>query len=256
MKLRKLVASSLVVLFSGLSFAHAATVHLTDGRSIEADSVGRDGDTVILDVSGIEIRLASSDVAAIDMATKTSATTSEQTAQAPAEQATTTASSAAQQSMAIPAGTQLMVRMNDSINTRANSTGQRFTGVLEANLMAGDLVIAERGTTVYGRITELTKAGRMAGSASMSIELTELLIDNQMVAIVTETLSAQGNNTAKSSAGRTARSAAIGGLIDGSSGAKTGAKVGLGASLLTQGNDIELPKGTLVDFTLRAPLNS
>ena len=47
-----------------------------------------------------------------------------------------------------------------------------------------------------------------------------------------------GGPSMKVSAGRTARAAAIGGLIDGSSGARTGAKVGLGASIITGGANI------------------
>ncbi|MBW8191865.1 hypothetical protein K0504_12535 [Neiella marina] len=261
MKFRNIIYSSLVVVCSGLSVAHAATITLNDGRSIEADITGRDGDNLILDVNGLEVRVDSSQIASVDMTTNSAApdatpVNQDAAANSSNQQQVATAPPPAAEPAVVPEGTALTVRMNDSINTRSGGVGQRFTAILEANLMAGDVVVAERGTTVYGRIIDLKKAGRVAGGASMSIELTELLIENQMVPIVTQPLSAQGQNTAATSAGRTARSAAIGGLANGSSGAKTGAKVGLGASLLTQGNDIELPKGTLVDFNLRAPLQS
>ena len=88
----------------------------------------------------------------------------------------------------------------------------------------------------------------------MTFELRDISIDNVMVAIRTQPVGGQGQNTAKSSLGKTGRAAAIGGLVDGSDGAKTGAKVGLGASILSKGDDIELPEGTLVDFILAAPL--
>ncbi len=60
--------------------------------------------------------------------------------------------------------------------------------------------------------------------------------------------------TAKKSAGQVARWTAIGGLSDGSSGARTGAKVGLGAAILTGGNQAEIPAGTLLEFTLTEAL--
>jgi len=44
-------------------------------------------------------------------------------------------------------------------------------------------------------------------------------------------------------------------LVDGSSGAKTGAKVGLGASILTGGQSINVPAGTLLETALRTPLS-
>jgi len=46
----------------------------------------------------------------------------------------------------------------------------------------------------------------------------------------------------------------LGGLIDGSSGAKTGAKVGLGVSILTSGDSISVPAGTILETALRVPL--
>ena len=74
-----------------------------------------------------------------------------------------------------------------------------------------------------------------------------------MVAISTLSLNGKGPNAAGDTLGRTARTAAIGGLIDGSDGAKTGAKVGAGISLLTRNNDIQIEKGTLLDFALDKP---
>ena len=65
------------------------------------------------------------------------------------------------------------------------------------------------------------------------------------------TIQGEGRNTV----GRTARAAAIGGLIDGSDGARTGAKVGLGASILTRGESLQVPAGTLLETQLRTPLD-
>ena len=42
----------------------------------------------------------------------------------------------------------------------------------------------------------------------------------------------------------------VGALADGSSGARTGAKVGLGAAVLTGGNQAQIPAGTLLEFSL------
>ena len=76
------------------------------------------------------------------------------------------------------------------------------------------------------------------------------MINNQLVPIRTSAVKAVSEETGKSTVGRTTRAAAIGGLIDGSSGAKTGAKVGAGASLLTSGSQVYIPRGTLLEYTL------
>jgi hypothetical protein len=80
------------------------------------------------------------------------------------------------------------------------------------------------------------------------------LINNEMVSISTLSLNGKGPNAAGDTLGRTARTAAIGGLINGTDGAKTGAKVGVGASLLTRNSDIKIEAGTLLDFALNKPI--
>ena len=72
--------------------------------------------------------------------------------------------------------------------------------------------------------------------------------------IKTSPVQAVSDGTAKKTIGKTARMAAIGGLINGSDGAKDGAKVGAGLSLLTSGSSINIPAGTLLEFSLAAPL--
>ena len=92
------------------------------------------------------------------------------------------------------------------------------------------------------------------GSSSLAIEFRDILIDDQMYPIATTDLKAQSANETGKSARRTLRAAAIGGLIDGSDGAKTGAAVGLGASILTRGSNINVPSGTLLETNLSTPL--
>lgn len=43
-------------------------------------------------------------------------------------------------------------------------------------------------------------------------------------------------------------------MIDGSSGARTGAKVGVGAAILSGGNKAQIPAGTLLEFSLTEAL--
>ncbi|MEH6453582.1 MAG: hypothetical protein V7782_11150 [Psychromonas sp.] len=230
--------------FISISMTHAASVVLKDGSSYQGEIKSQNNEILVMDVNGIEMSIPAANIATIDLDSSAAKTN---TAAAPA-----TAQPAG--AVTVAAGTTLTVRMAESVNSRNNKTGQRFTAVLEANLMAGDVVVAPKGAQVYGVLTEVKKAGRVAGSASMTFELSDISIDDVMVPIRTQPVGGEGQNTAKSSLGKTGRAAAIGGLVDGSDGAKTGAKVGIGASILTKGDDIELPKGTLVDFILAAPL--
>ena len=107
---------------------------------------------------------------------------------------------------------------------------------------------------MHGRITQAGAAGRLAGTAELGIEFTDIMINDQLIAIRTGSIEAQTGNEAARTVGRTARAAAIGGLIGGSSGARTGARVGAGAALLTSGASINVPAGTILETTLAEPL--
>lgn len=227
---------------------NAANITLKDGRNFEGDIKSQNSETLILDMNGIEMILPVKEVISIDLTEKNEplAETVEQpnaAASPPLETDITT----------VATGSAVMVKISDGFNSRHNKTGQRFTGQLESNLVSGGVIIAHKGSNVYGVLTDVKKAGRMAGSASLRFELTEISIDGTMHPVSTKALSGEGKNTAQSTAGRTARAAAIGGLANGSSGAKNGAKVGVGASILTKGDDIEVPGNTLIEFYLSAP---
>jgi hypothetical protein len=154
----------------------------------------------------------------------------------------------------VPAGTRLVIRMTDTIDSRRHGAGHRFRGQLEGALAINGTVVVPRGTFVHGRITQASQAGRVAGSSQMTIEFTDIMIDDQLFEIRTSGLAAQTDNEAGRTLGRTARAAAIGGLVSGSSGARTGAKVGVGASILTSGASINVPAGTILETSLAAPL--
>ena len=154
----------------------------------------------------------------------------------------------------VPAGTHLMIKMTQTINSRQHSAGHKFTAVLEGALAANNTVVAPHGTKVYGQLIQAKQAGRVRGRSQMTIELIHMLINNQRKPIQTSNVQAVASSgSAGNTVGKTARGAAVGGLIGGSSGARTGAKVGVGASVLTRGSSINIPTGTLLDFTLAAP---
>jgi hypothetical protein len=94
----------------------------------------------------------------------------------------------------------------------------------------------------------------MVGSSELAVEFTDVMINDVLVPISTGELAAQTQGEAGRTVGRTARSAAVGGLIGGRSGARTGARVGAGASILTRGASVNIPRGTIVETTLSAPL--
>jgi hypothetical protein len=64
----------------------------------------------------------------------------------------TVMTAAAQRRVTVPAGTRILIRTTDSIDSNKQKAGYRFTASLETNLQANSVVVAPRGTTVYGQL--------------------------------------------------------------------------------------------------------
>jgi hypothetical protein len=172
---------------------------------------------------------------------------------------TMTRSAWAQQNMlTVPAGTRLLIRINDSLDSRRDRAGTIFTGRLETNIQVGNTVLAPRGTPVHGRLIDASSAGRVAGRAGLSLELTDVIIGGTAFPVRTGNFSVQGSSNFGQSAGRTARGAGLGtviGALSGNAGmgAAIGATAGGAATAFTRGQDINIPSETLLEFILEQP---
>ncbi len=148
------------------------------------------------------------------------------------------------EAVTVPAGTHLMVRITDTVNSRAHGEGHRFTAELEGDLVVNGMVVAPRGSKIYGQLVKSKQSGRLRGRSKMTITFTHLMINGQLKPIQTSNIQTVAD---KGSAGdtvrTTARGAAIGALADGTKGARKGAKIGLGVAILTAGRSCQHPLG-------------
>ncbi len=217
----------------------ADTLELADGTLLEGDFVGSSNNIIMFNTGdGIEA-FPHSQVVGIYLIAGIN---------------TATAYAAGPAYMTVPSGTRLVIRLSESIDSKRHSAGHRFRGQLEGALVVGGVTVAPRGTFVHGRIAQAKQAGRIAGSSELTIEFTDLMIDDQLFEISTSGLTAQTGGEAGKTVGRSASAAAIGGLAGGSSGARKGAKIGAGASILTAGASINIPAGTIDETRLAQEL--
>jgi len=227
---------------------------LKDGQVLEGNFVGRADGMVTFEIGGQQLKFSEDNVESMTMTMGSGAAPAAQAAPAPAPPPPPPPPPKPKAKPTVPAGTRLTLRMAESIDTKRHKAGHRFIAKLEADLVAGGVVVAPRGTTVYGQLVSATSSGRVAGSSSLTLAFTDILINNKMYPIATEPMSGKTENTARKSGRQVGRAAVLGGLIDGSSGAKTGAAVGAGAAILTSGNQAGIASGTLLDTQLRSPL--
>ena len=163
-----------------------------------------------------------------------------------------------QKMVTVPAGTSLLVRMIDSVDSSKNAVGSRFAASLETNLQVGGVVLAPAGSKVYGRLAQAKQAGRMAGKSELQLELTEIVVNGTAYPILSSDYQVSG----KSSGGRSAKrvlggaglGAAIGGIAgNAGKGAAIGAVVGTTAAVVQKGEKVSVPSETLLEFRLQQP---
>ncbi|WP_180540330.1 hypothetical protein [Nevskia soli] len=164
----------------------------------------------------------------------------------------------------LPAGKYLTVRMNSFLTTDRNQPGDAFTASLVEPLVIDGFVVAHRGQIVNGRVVDVKKAGRVAGTSSMRVELTELLLaDGQQLPIHTQLVYRQGPTSvgrdASAIGGTTALGAIVGAAATGTGfgagmGAIGGAVVGTIGVLVTRGRPTVIHPESVLTFRIEQPL--
>ncbi|HUC54546.1 MAG TPA: hypothetical protein VMR90_10890 [Candidatus Cybelea sp.] len=165
--------------------------------------------------------------------------------------------------LAIPAGTVLIIRTTDFLSTDHNQVGDQFTATLDQPLVVNGWVVARRGQVLVGKVKDIKKAGRVKGTSELGVELTDItIVDGRQLPILTELWKGSGGTShgqdAATIVGTTGVGAAIGAAADWGTGAAIGAGAGLvagiGAVLLTRGHPTVIPPETELTFRLVDPV--
>jgi hypothetical protein len=162
----------------------------------------------------------------------------------------------------VPAGTRILIRTIDPVDSAKQETGHKFTATLETNLQVDDTVVAPRDTKVYGRLANAKSAGRMSGGAELTLELTDIVINGTAYPLVTSTYEmrskGKGSKTARRVVGGTGLGALIGGIAGGGTGAAigavSGAALGTTVSAAKGGKQVSVPSESLLEFRLEHPV--
>jgi hypothetical protein len=164
----------------------------------------------------------------------------------------------AQKMITVPAGTNILVRMLDTVDSSKNSVGSRFTATLETNLVVNGSVVVPKGNTVYGRLAEAKQAGRATGSSELQLELTDIVVGGTAYPVLTSDYEVKGSSSGKRSAKRLLGGAGLGAAIGGiagnaGKGAAIGATVGAVGAVAQKGKSVNVPSETLLEFRLQQP---
>jgi hypothetical protein len=164
--------------------------------------------------------------------------------------------------LVVPAGTSLVVRMGNTIDTKSAGVGDSFTGSLARSVSVDGVVAIPSGAGVSGTVVDSKSPGRFKGEGVLTVALTSIDVRGVPTTIQTsaysQSVKGKGKRTAVMAGGGTGAGALIGGLAGGGKGALIGGLVGAGAgtagAAFTGNKDLQIPAESVVTFKLNTPI--
>jgi hypothetical protein len=269
---RALLASGSLLLLAGIGFAD--TLELKDGRVLQGKYLGGTQAVLRFQVNGDVQTFPTNDIVALTFTRNSGSTPAPAAAPPPQEEPASaqppsqaalppaTANSYAGGDLSVPAGQSILVRMIDGVDSSKNHVGDLFHASLETDLNVNGVLVARKGTDVYGRLASSDKGGTFSGKSELQLELTRLVIDGRDYPVVSSDYNvqgkSQGSSAAKKVGGGAVAGAIIGAIAGGGKGAAIGAAAGGGAGagvqILTKGDHVKVPSETLLEFRLQQPV--
>jgi hypothetical protein len=160
-----------------------------------------------------------------------------------------------------PAGTELVVRTVETIDSRTAGANQVFSGIVEQAVTDGSGLVIIPGRSSVQLMIRQTSSGGATGSPEMVLDVQSITIAGRRYLVSTEDIllksdTGVGKNrrTAKAVGGGAALGGSVGAIAGGGKGTAIGVLAGgaggAGAQVLTRGRDVQVPAETLLTFRL------
>lgn len=160
----------------------------------------------------------------------------------------------------IPAGTPLHVRLDESLGTKRDSAGERFSASLADPIMMNGQALLPVGTRFNGHITRSKPSGHVKGRALLAIRLDSFEWQGRRYPIDTSSIErvSRRKKGARWIVGGGGFGALIGGIAGGGAGALIGGAAGAGAgtagAFASGRREVNMGAETPLTFTLRTPI--
>jgi hypothetical protein len=163
----------------------------------------------------------------------------------------------------VPAGTQVVVRMIDEVNSERDNLGQTYRATVDQPVVVNGETVIPRGSDTVATLIDARQSGKIEGRTVLTLDLKNIAVNGRTYDIVTTGISqasgSRGERSAKVIGGTAALGAIIGAVAGGGKGAAigagSGAAVGTAAEVATSGQKVKIPAETRLTFTLQNPLD-
>ena len=160
-----------------------------------------------------------------------------------------------------PAGTELVVRTVETIDSRNAGADQIFAAIFEQDVTdaSGQVIIPERSSAQL--VVRQMSSGGKTGSPEMELDIQSITVNGRRYLVSTTDLArdsdtglGKNKRTAQAVGGGAAIGTLIGAIAGGGKGAAIGAVIGAaggaGAQVLTKGREVRVPAETVLSFRL------
>ena len=154
---------------------------------------------------------------------------------------------------AIPSGTEVRVRLGQTISSDKAKSGESWQGTLADDLVVDGRTVAKRGANVSGVVAEAKSSGRLSDPGVLKLKLTSVAGQHVNTRLVVRQGESHKGRNVKSAGGTAAVGAIIGAIAGGGKGAAIGAGAGAAAgtagAAATGKKDVRIPVETVLTFT-------
>jgi FtsP/CotA-like multicopper oxidase with cupredoxin domain len=173
---------------------------------------------------------------------------------------TTTTTTNAGPQVEIPSGTEMDVRLTNTLNSGTAQVEDRFEGTTLVDVVVNGRTVIPAGSVMRGVVTSVDPATRTNRTAKMTVSFDQVTVNGRAYPIrgtVTQAIQGEG---IKGETGRIATGAGVGAVLGGILGGVKGAILGTvigggGITAATEGKELELPQGSVLRVRLDSPVS-